>query len=40
MREIGRMVWSVVTLQMVCWKARVALVLLALGFLLDLWRHW
>jgi len=32
------MVWSLVTLQMVCWRARVALGLLIVGGVLDVLR--
>ena len=31
--------WTVVTLQMVCWRAKVALALLAIGGVLDVLRH-
>ncbi len=31
--------WPIVSLQMVCWRARVALALLILGGMLDLLRH-
>ena len=34
------MVWSLVTLQMVCWRARLVLVLLLAGFVLDVVQHW
>ena len=31
--------WAVVTLRMVCWRAKVALALLIIGGVLDVLRH-